>query len=302
MRSLLGIAIGLAATAGVGLLVMNIVGQTGTRQPWSTELGDNFVFVRAMPAIVGLGVLYGFIGGFLSPRRAAMRRADGAVRRFSPATIFLHALITIGLLIALPTGVWQYLGGILDEQGPLPVYLYYRLHYIGAAIVLASVGGFISYWWMSGDRSLVFGPRDLGRHLRGFALELPPMLGRRLASLLRLDLQQPAGSPGQFSFYEKVFQFPGWTFSIGLITVTGLVKLLKYTLEIPGVVVFVVSTLHVTAMVMIVILTLDHLRYTLARWPLIVAITTGWLSPRSGSAQTAPAQGNPAGSASGGDA
>jgi hypothetical protein len=298
VRGLVGIVIGLAATAAVGLLVVNIAGQTGTTQPWSLELGDNFVFVRSMPAIVGLGVLYGLIGGFLAPRRSA-RRADGAVRRFSGGVIFLHALVTLGVLLALPTGLWQYLGGILDEPGPLPVYLYYRIHYIGAAVVLASVGGFVSYWWMTGDRSLIFGPRDLGRHLRGFAQELPPRIGTRLAKLLKLDLGQPAGSPGTFTFYEKVFQFPGWTVSMGLITVTGLVKLLKYTLEIPGLVVFVVSTLHVTAMVMILVLTLDHLRYMLARWPLMVAITTGWLPPRRGEPRPAPAPGTAAGSAGG---
>ena len=47
--------------------------------------------------------------------------------------------------------------------------------------------------------------------------------------------------------------------------------------------------------------TLDHLRYTLERWPLVVAITTGWLPPRTGEAQEAPARGTQAGSVSGGD-
>jgi hypothetical protein len=293
--------IALAGTVVAALLVMNVAAQAGTIQPWSNELSDNFIFVRALPAILGLGVLYGIVGGWAKPARPAARRADGAVRRFSTTTVLLHALLAIGILIALPTGVWQYIGGIIDLPGPLPIYLYYRIHYIGASIVLVSVFAFVTYWWMTGDRSLLFPLSDLGRHLRGFAQELPPLLGTRLAQLLRLDLRQPAGSPGSFSFYEKVFSFPTFGFALGLITITGLVKLLRYAIPIPGPVVFVDSTLHVTAMVILIVRTVDHLRYTLARWPLVVAITTGWLPNRVGQARTAPATAGQAGSVSGGD-
>ena len=287
MRGPLGLLLALAATAVTGLLVLNIVAQSGVAQPWDAELNDDFIFVRALPLVLGLGVAYGLIGGWISGRSAA-RRADGAVRRFSGTTVLLHGLIAIGFLLALPTGLWQYMGGILDVQGPLPVFMYYRIHYIGAAIILASVAAFITYWWMTGDRSLVVPRRDWGRYLRGFALELPPMLRTRLASLLRIDLTQPAGSSGSFTFYEKTFMFPGWSVAIALITVTGLVKLLRYAVPIPGAIVFVVSTLHVTAMVMLILLTLDHLRYYLARWPLMVAIFTGWLPPRRAQPQPAP--------------
>jgi hypothetical protein len=287
VRGLIGIVIALAATAVSGVLVLNIIGQSGVAQPWDSELNDDFIFVRALPLVLGLGVAYGLIGGWVWTRSAA-RRADGAVRRFSGATVLLHLLITVGFVLALPTGLWQYLGGILDVQGPLPVFMYYRIHYIGAAIILASVAAFITYWWMTGERSLVIPRSEWPRYLRGFALELPPMLRTRLASLLRIDLRQPAGSPGQFTFYEKTFMFPGWSTAIALITVTGLVKLLRYAVPVPGTVVFVVSTLHVTAMVMLILLTLDHLRYYLARWPLVVAIFTGWLPPRRAAARTAP--------------
>lgn len=294
MRGLLGILIALAATAVTGVLVLNIIGQAGVAQPWGAELDDDFIFVRALPAILGLGVAYGLIGGWVSGRSTA-RRADGAERRFSGTTVLLHALITIGFLLALPTGLWQYMGGILDVQGPLPVFMYYRIHYIGAAIILASVAAFITYWWMSGDRSLLLPLREWPRYLRGFALELPPMLRMRLASVLRIDLKQPAGSSGRFTFYEKTFMFPGWSVAIALITVTGLLKLLRYAIPIPGTLVFVVSTLHVTAMVMLILLTLDHLRYYLARWPLVVAIFTGWLPPRRTPAQAAPSGATAAG-------
>jgi len=287
VRGLVGIVLALVATAVTGVLVLNIVGQTGVAQPWDSELNDDFIFVRALPLVLGLGVAYGLIGGWIWTRSTA-RRADGAVRRFSGATVLLHLLITVGFVLALPTGLWQYMGGILDVQGPLPVFMYYRIHYIGAAIILASVAAFITYWWMTGDRSLLLPLGEWRRYLRGFALELPPMLRARLASLLRIDLGQPAGSSGAFTFYEKTFMFPGWSVAIALITVTGLVKLLRYAVPIPGTIVFVVSTLHVTAMVMLILLTLDHLRYYLSRWPLVVAIFTGWLPPGRTQPRSAP--------------
>src|SRR5260221_5142730 len=148
---------------------MPIAVKAGSTHAWSNEHADDFIFVRALPAIVGLGVLYGLVGGWLSASGPVARRADGAIRRFSTTTILLHALLALGFLIALPTGVWQYIGGIIDVQGTLPVYPYYRIHYIGAGIVLVSVFAFVTYWWMTGDRSLLFPPSDLARHLRGFA-------------------------------------------------------------------------------------------------------------------------------------
>lgn len=288
MKSLIALAIALVATAVTAFLVQNIAAQSGSGQPWSNELADDFVFARALPLLLGLGVLFGLLGGWQRSAAAPARRADGAVRRFSRTTAALHALLAVGFLLALPTGVWQYLGGILDVPGPLPVYLYYRLHYIGAGVILVAVAAFLSYWWMTGDRSLLVPRSDWARHLRGFALEIPRPLGARLAGLLKLDLRQPAGSSGTFTFYEKVFSFPTWSFGIGLITITGIVKLVRYLVPIPGPVLFIDSTLHVTAMVILVIRTLDHLRYTFARWPLMVAIATGWLPQRRGS-MAAPA-------------
>ena len=301
MRGPLGLVVALLATAATGAVAMQFAGQAGKLQPWSNELGDNFIFVRTLPAILGLGVVYGFIGGWLYPTRATARRADGAVRRFSPFTVLLHALLAIGFLLALPTGVWQYIGGIIDEKGPLPVYMYYRVHYIGASVVLVSVFAFVTYWWMTGERSLMVPLGDIRRHLRGLAQELPPALGKRMASILKLDLAQPAGSSGAFTFFEK-WEFSAWGLGIAGITVTGIVKLLRYVIAIPGDILWLDSTLHVASMVLLLILTLVHLWYMLARWPLVVAITTGWRPPQRGAAQAAPAQASPAGTAGGGDA
>jgi len=273
----------LLVLAGLGIAVAGIatiLGQASAgAQPWSNELSDNFVFIKTMPFALGLGVAVGLLGGSGARRRGATR-ADGSVRRFSRTSIVLHWLITLGFVLALPTGIWQYLGGILDVNLSIPLYFIYRFHYIGATVILFCLAAFVSYSWMSGDRSLLVPRGQWGSHLRGLMEELPHSIARRVAGLLRVDLRQPAPPAGGFSFYEKVVSFPSWTFVLTLITLTGLIKAVRFVVDIPGLVLFLSSTLHVTAMVLIILKVLDHLRYTIARWPLMVAMTTGWLPAR----------------------
>ncbi len=249
-------------------------------QPWSSELSDNFMLARLLPFALGLGVVTGLLHG----RGArAEHRADGAVRRFSTWTVAMHAVISLGFLLALPTGVWQYLGGILLATLPIPLYWVYRVHYVGALVILFSVAAFVAAWWYTGDRSLLVPRGAWGAHLRGLAYELPLPAGKALARVLRIDLRVRPPAPERFTFYETAFSFPTWAFAIGLITVTGLIKALRYVYAVPGPVLWWSSTLHVAAMVLIALKTLEHLRYTLGRWPLVGAIFTGFLGPAAGS-------------------
>jgi cytochrome b subunit of formate dehydrogenase len=261
--------------AAVGLATILADASSGA-QPWSSELSDNFVFAKAIPFTLGLGVVVGLLRG-RSTRTE--RRADGSVRRYSTWTVVMHAVVAVGFLLALPTGAWQYLGGILDVSAPFPLFLVYRVHYIGAAVVLFAVVAFVTAWWYTGDRSLLVPRGAWPAHLRGLAYELPLPVGKALARVLRIDMRQRPPAAGRFTFYETAFSFPTWSFAIGLITITGLVKALRYVYPVPGPVLYWASTLHVAAMVLIALKTLDHLRYTIARWPLVHSMFTGWLRP-----------------------
>lgn len=277
MRWLL-LPVGLVAAAAGAVAIL---GQAGSgAQPWDLELSDNFVFVKAIPFALALGVALGLARAGGQRTQRTQRRADGAIRRFAPGTVAAHWLIALGFLLALPTGVWQYLGGILDVHAPVPLYLIYRIHYIGATVILFVLASFLTYWWANGDRSLLVSRGQWRRHLVGLAHELPPRLGALLARRLRLDLRSARPETGKFTFYEIVVSFPTWTFVLALITITGLLKAMRYVYPIPGPLLFWASTLHVVAMVLIVIKVLDHLRYTFARWPLLSAMTTTWLSER----------------------
>lgn len=292
-------AIALIAT---GVAASALLGQAGGgAQPWSGELSDDLILAKAVPFALGLGVAAGILR---SRVRRDERRSDGAVRRFAPWTVGMHWIMSLGFLLALPTGVWQYLGGILDVPFPLPIplYLFYRVHYIGALVILFAVAAFATAWWAAGERSLLVPRGAWSAHLRGLAYELGRPAGPVLARYLRIDLRPRPPERGPFSFYETVVSFPTWAFVIVLITVTGLVKALRYVYPVPGPILYWSSTLHVAAMVMILIKTLDHLRYTLARWPTMVAMTTGWL-PRPAMSRATPVVASPAASpaASGGE-
>ena len=293
------VVVGLALTA---FGVMTAVGQAGSgTQPWSNELSDNFVFIKAVPFVLA----FGFAVGMLMARTYGPKvRSDGAVRRWSPGTVFGHWILTLGFVLALPTGMWQYLGGILDVNLPIPIYLIYRVHYIGASVVLFAAAAFVSYLWMTGDRSLLVPGGQWSRHLLGLAYELPPRIRGPYAKLLRVDLSQPRPPAGKFSFYEKVVEFPSWSILLAVITITGLIKAARYLVPVPGFGLWVASTLHVAAMVGIVIKLLDHLRYTFPRWPLMASIATTWVKEGSAPARrqgSAERGGSAAGVAGGGD-
>jgi len=257
-----------AAVAVVAYVVLSEQQSSGV-QPWSSELSDNVFFARTIPFVLGAGIAFGMLGAAMTGSRPTPGR------RFSGATIFGHWLITIGFVLALPTGVWQYLGGIIDKELPLRLYLIYRVHYIGAAIVLFCVAYFPVYWWQTGHYGLVVPRGQWKRHLAGFARDLPPRIGRPLARALRLDPSSAPPAEGDFTYYETAFSFPTWAFALALISLTGLIKALRYLMPVPGPILWGASTLHVAAMVLLVWKVLDHLRYVFGRWPLVAAMTTG---------------------------
>lgn len=271
---------GLIALVGLAVLVaaaFTVLGQQSSGvQPWGSELSDNIIFARLIAPILGLGVAAGLFGG--TAARGSRHERSGHVRRFSRATVIGHWIITIGFLLALPTGLWQYLGGILDVELPVDLYFIYRIHYVGAGIILFSVAYFLTYWWQTGHHGLFVPWGQWRHHLRGFAHELPRPLGHQVARIFRLHLGGTPAEVGQFTYYETAFSFPTWAIALGLITITGLIKALRYLMPVPGPVLWGASTLHVAAMVLLVLKVLDHLRYVFARWPLVVAMTTTWVT------------------------
>ena len=65
-------------------------------------------------------------------------------------------------------------------------------------------------------------------------------------------------------------------------TLTGVLKAMRYVYPIPGDLLWWASTLHVASMVLLAAKTLDHLRYAFApgRWSLLTSMVSGWMPAR----------------------
>src|SRR5450759_4030445 len=192
--------------AGVVVLLVGLGGsyaQWGSgAQPWGQLLGDNFLFARSLPFTIGLGIVVGFWRASGWRFGAERRAADGAIRRFAPGTVALHALSGLALAVLMATGGWQYLKGLLDAETPIYMGTVYRIHYLAASLLIFATTAFVTGWWLRGERSLTI-PRGQGiRTLRGLAHELGKPIGTTLAYTLGLDLRRAAPSTEQFTFYE----------------------------------------------------------------------------------------------------
>src|SRR3712207_4341371 len=108
---LVGVVATLAGAVGIVLHLLS------GAQPWGPTLVDNLVFAKAIPFTLGLGVVIGTVAG-LSPGagRTERRASDGAVRRFGALSVAMHWIAAVGFLLALITGTWQYLKGVLDVE------------------------------------------------------------------------------------------------------------------------------------------------------------------------------------------
>jgi cytochrome b subunit of formate dehydrogenase len=260
-------------------LVISVVLASGN-QPWGQTLSDNFMFARSMPFTIGLGVALGYARATW-PSRGDQRRS-GFVRRFGKTTIWLHWLATLAVLLGLATGAWQYLKGLLDVSSPVSMPMVYRVHYIAASLLLLVMALLVTDWWMRGENALRV-PKGGGiRTLRGLAHELPRPIGGTLGYMLGLDLRRAPPPTDQFTAYEKAVSFPTWVIALALITITGILKAMRYIYPIPGDILYWVSAIHVGAMVILAIKVLDHFRYVIApsRWAMMGAMVSGWMSAR----------------------
>jgi cytochrome b subunit of formate dehydrogenase len=274
---LVGVVVTLAGAAAIAAQALS------GAQPWGLTLADNMIFAKSIPFTLGLGVVVGTVAG-LAPGvgRVERRASDGAVRRFGRLSLAMHWIAAVGFLLALATGFWQYLKGILDVESPVFMPYVYRVHYIGATLLLIAMSTMVTYWLVSGVRGLLPPKGQKIRHLRGLAHELPRALGGTLATLLGLNMRRAAPPVGQFTYYETTVSFPTWIVLLGLVTLTGVLKAMRYVYPISGDLLWWTSTIHVASMVLLAVKALDHLRYALApsRWSLMTAMVSGWIGER----------------------
>jgi cytochrome b subunit of formate dehydrogenase len=279
-RRALVLAGALATLAGAAAIIAQALSGA---QPWGPTLAANLIFAKAIPFTLGLGVLIGALAGLVpGVGRIERRASDGSVRRFGRLSLTMHWIGAVGFLLALVTGCWQYLKGILDVESPVYMPYVYGTHYVGATLLLLAMSTMVTYWLVGGVQGLLPPRGQRIRHLRGLAHELPRALGGTLAVLLGLNMRRQPPPTEQFTYYETTVSFPTWIVLLGLVTLSGLLKAMRYVYPIPGELLWWASTLHVASLVLLAAKTLDHLRYVLApsRWSLLTAMVSGWISAR----------------------
>lgn len=256
---------------------VNLAQWNSGSQPWGQLLGDNFWFARTLPFSLALGVILGYWRA--ANWRGGTVRRPGAVRRFAPSTVLLHAVSGLALIALLATGGWQYLKGLLDAETPIYMGTVYRVHYIAATVLIIVCVTFVCDWLLRGENALGLPSGERIRAWRGLSHELPGATGRFLGYFLGFNMRRPAPATDQFTFYERAVSFPIWSLALGLIILTGVLKAMRYIYPIPGDVLYWASAIHVGAGVLLGLKLLDHVRYVLApsRWPLMAAMWTGWI-------------------------
>ena len=224
-------------------------------QPWGQMLGDNFLFARALPFTLGLGVS-GFwkARGALAAAPNAARRT-GAIRRFARrARSGCTALAAHRGLLGMATGGWQYLKGLLDVTSPvsmahgvprpLPRRVAADLRHRRCS---SPTGGCAAKTrWACRKGSWI-------RTLRGLAHELPRPLGDdRSAICSASTCGAPPRRPSSSRYYERADLVPDCgSYRIGLIMLTGIIKAMRYIYPIPGDILYWVSAIHVGAGVLL---------------------------------------------------
>ena len=269
------------------VLVSTAQAQSVSGDGWpapSGAWGDALLLAKAAPFIIGLGILVG-----IAQARTAILKGGGdaiigeKVQRHDLSTVIAHWSNAIGVILALSTGAivlrW------VDYRPDLR--LVFALHYIGSALILFGVFNHLSRHGVSGGTGLI--PKSFGviRDLIGEMFEYAGLFGPKeavlripwpkairqpIAKYVRALLGYKGSRTDKYLSTEQVLSYPVWAILMGVIIVTGVIKLLKYIYAIPGSLLITATTLHDLATIAIGVMLIFHLLPLLivpANWPLL---------------------------------
>ncbi len=173
---------------------------------------------------------------------------------------------------------------------PVELRLAFVLHYAGAALTLFAIFNHLIRHGVSGGTGLipkrlsvirdmigelfeyigVFGPQ--GAVLR---IPWPKAIRQPIARYVRALLGYKPHEHGKYLATEQTLSYPPWSILIGLIVVTGLIKVLRYVYEIPSAVVATTTAIHDLTAIAIGVMLVIHLLPLLlvpANWPLLLSM------------------------------
>jgi cytochrome b subunit of formate dehydrogenase len=254
--------------------------------PPSPLLNDTLILVRVAPFIIALAIVIGIFQARQAIQKGGDTITGEKVRRHDLSTVIAHWTNAIGVILAVLTGavVLRY----VDYRPELR--LVFILHYVGAGLMLFGIFNHLSRHGVSGGTGLIPKSFSVLRDLIGELFEYAGLFGPK-GAVLRIPwpraIRQPVARyvkaltgysesrTGKYLATEQILSYPPWAILMGIVVVTGVIKMLKYLYEIPGSVLATATTIHDLATIAISIMIVIHMLPLLivpANWMLLLSM------------------------------
>jgi cytochrome b subunit of formate dehydrogenase len=256
----------------------------GEGWPPQTLLYNDALFLsRAIPFIIALAIGV----GIYQARKAPGDSIQGdKVLRHDSGVIIAHWFNAVGLILALVSG------GIILKwvDRPEEVRNVFVIHYLGAGLTLFAIFNHLTRHGVSGGTGLIpkrfSAIRDLIGELLGYLglfgpdeavlkIPWPKAIRQPIARYARALLGYKESNESKYLVTEKLLSYPPWSILIGIIVVTGLIKVLRYTYNIPKPLLVSMTALHDLTAVWIGVMLIIHLLplgLVPANWPLLLSM------------------------------
>lgn len=254
--------------------------------PQTALFNDAQFLARVIPFLIGLAI----IAGILQARADAVHGGDALlgekVRRHDTSSIIAHWMNAFGLILGFITGamVLRWTGRAVELR---QVFI---LHYFGAALALFGIFNHLARHGVSGGTGLIPKKLSVIRDMIGELFEYIGLYGPE-GAVLRIPWPKAIRQPiaryvtallgykphlhGKYLATEQTLSYPVWAVLIGSIVLTGLIKTMRYTFEIPKSTLETATTLHDVTAIAIGVMLIIHLLPLLlipANWPLLLSM------------------------------
>jgi len=254
--------------------------------PQTALFNDSLFLARAVPFLIALGIVVGIVQARAAARGGGDAILGEQVRRHDTSTLIAHWMNAFGLIVGLVTGAMI----LRWTDRALEFRLVFILHYIGAALTLFAIFNHLTRHGVSGGAGLI--PKRFGviRELIGELLEYTGLFGPEGAALripwpkairqpiaryVRALLGYKPSEHGKYLATEQILSYPPWASLIGLIVVTGLIKVMRYIYPMPSAFIASVTAIHDLTAIAIGVMLIIHLLPLLlvpANWPLLLSM------------------------------
>jgi cytochrome b subunit of formate dehydrogenase len=254
--------------------------------PQTALFNDANFTARMVPFIIALGIVAGIYQARKTFREGSDAIVNDSVRRHDYSVIITHWMNAFGMITGLVSGAIVLRWVARPEQ----VRLIFIIHYLGAGLVLFAIFNHLARQGVSGGTGLI--PKSLGvirdtiGELFGYlgvfgpdeaVLHIPWPSGIRkpIARYIKALLGYKQSRTGKYLATEQTVSYPPWAILIGIIVVTGLIKMMRYVYPIPNTLVASVTAIHDLAAIAIGLMLVIHLLPLLlvpANWPLLLSM------------------------------